>query len=319
MSFLSSIGASDISGTDVSGVDASGVDASGVDASGSSLFSFGSADSSGSDVSGCDPSDNQCMAKKTGKGLLIMGLSALAVGVGIIFIFVSSQSLVFLTQKEQLKKIPISLKKPPYVPGIIDEGKKLTKMQKLLYSYGAPYSWKDKPTVLPFIPCNFMWARNFFNIKSWIAMTVMHSWSSGRSALKGVLSGIGGLPNFIKMPFALLITALIAIPTPLVSAIFMLVSSFKTSVLWSILGILFGILPILMFIVGFLQTNVLLGYLLFSPLTTKEGKEFMFAQVHKYKWYLRLLYMLILIGLAPVLLSPLYAIGMIIGIILVGI
>ena len=37
MSFLSSIGASDVSGTDVSGVDASGVDASGVS---SNLFSF---------------------------------------------------------------------------------------------------------------------------------------------------------------------------------------------------------------------------------------------------------------------------------------
>ena len=45
MSFLSSIGASDVSGTDVSGVDASGVDASGVS---SNLFSF----SSSTDASG---------------------------------------------------------------------------------------------------------------------------------------------------------------------------------------------------------------------------------------------------------------------------
>ena len=312
MSFLSSIGASDVSGTDVSGVDASGVDASGVS---SNLFSF----SSSTDASGTDQSGAQQQAIETGKGLMKMLVAALVAGIGIIIFFVSSQSLVYLTKPEQIKKIPVSLKKPPYAPGVVEGGQKLTKMQKLLYSYGAPYSWKDDSTVLPFIPCNFMWARTFLNIKPWMALTIMHSWSHGRSALKGVLSGIGGLPNFIKMPFALLIILLVTAPTPLVSWVFTLMSSFKTSVLWSILGILCGVLPLLMLIVGFLQTNVLFGYLLFSPLMTKPGKAFIFEQVQKYKWYLRLLYMITLIILAPICLSPLYAVGMILGVILVGI
>jgi len=312
MSFISSIGASDVSGTDVSGANTPTPDASGINTNFSGF-------SSSTDASGTDASGAKQQAIKTGKGLIKMLVAALVTGIGIIIFFVSSQSLVYLTKSEQIKKIPISLKKPPYAPGIIEGGKKLTKMQKLLYGYGAPYSWKNDPTVFSFIPCNFMWARTFLNIKPWMALTIMHSWSHGRSALKGVLSGVGGLPNFIKMPLALLIILLISAPAPLVSWVFTLMSSFKTSVLWSILGILFGVLPLLMLIVSFLQTNVLLGYLLFSPLMTKPGKAFIFEQVQKYKWYLRLLYMITLIILSPICLSPLYAVGMILGVILVGI
>jgi hypothetical protein len=104
----------------------------------------------------------------------------------------------------------------------------------------------------------------------------------------------------------------------LVTLIFTFVGSFQSSVLWGILGIIFAIFPILLFFLALLQHLALVYYLFISPLTTAAGRQHLGCAIHKHKTLLSLVYVGILILLAPVFLGGWWALGMIAGVLFLG-
>ena len=142
-------------------------------------------DGSGVDASGIDASGATRWAKWIGMSL--------AGGLIVVFIFISAQNLVFLS--ENLSLIPTNPHKPPYSPGM-PPGIAPTFVNKILYGYGPPYSFKDNPTVFPFIPCNYPIFRNFFGIKHWVGTTMIKTWINSRKFLKVVLGILGRLPKW---------------------------------------------------------------------------------------------------------------------------
>ena len=271
---------------------------------------FGGLDASGTDASGIN-------LKGMAYGLAQMVGIALVAGIAVALVFVSSQNLVYLTSKEHLASIPINPKAPPYAPGM-PPGKAHTFMNRILYEYGPPYSFKDHPAVLPFIPCNYKSLRNLFGIKRWIGETSINAWIHSRKLLKVVLEGLAGLPKWIKMPFAAIFMILMILPIPLIGFVFTFSASFHANIGWSILGILTAILPAMASIISSAQGLILSWYLFISPIMTPEGRAFIFKQVQEHKKPLRLIYTALIILLSPLFLPPMYTLGMIIGVILFG-
>ena len=274
----------------------------------------GKLDGSGSmfDISGMDISGGwKQEAKQIGGGLAQMVMYGLVAGLIVIVLFVSAQNFVWLTEKQNITNIPTNIKAPPYSKGAVTG-------HKFLYGYGAPYSFKDHPIVLPFIPCNFPKLQTVFHIKPWIGDTLIHTWSDSRHLLKVVLGGLSGLNKWIKMFGGLFIMLGMLLFTPIVSGIFTLVGSFRANVGWSILGTIFGVLPLLALFVMIAQVGVMMWYLFISTLTKRSGREFIIQQVYAHKKHLRLFYMLVVICMSPMYLPPLITVGMIVGIILFG-
>jgi hypothetical protein len=269
---------------------------------------FGGLDASGMDISGIG---------QIAYGIAQMVGVALVAGIAVALIFVSSQNLVYLTSKEHMASIPINPKAPPYVPGM-PPGKANTFMNRILYEYGPPYSFKDNPVALPFIPCDYPRLRTLFGIKRWIGETSIKAWINSRKLLKVVLGGLAGLPKWIKMPFAIIFMILMVLPVHLVGLIFTFSASFQTNIGWSILGILTAILPGMATLISGAQGLILPWYLFISPLMTPEGRAFIFQQVHKHKKQLRLIYTALIVLLSPLYLGPMYTLGMIIGVIFFG-
>ena len=106
--------------------------------------------------------------------------------------------------------------------------------------------------------------------------------------------------------------------TPIVSAIFTTVSSFRANVGWTILGAIFGVLPLLVLFVTIAQFALMVWYLFISTLTKRAGREFIKQQIYTHKKHLRLFYMLVVIAMSPMFLPPLITVGMIVGILLFG-
>ena len=274
----------------------------------------GKIDGSGSlfDISGMDISGGlKQEAKQIATGFAQMIMYGLVAGLIVIVLFVSAQNLVWLTEKQNINNIPTNIKAPPYAKGAVTG-------HKFLYGYGPPYSFKDNPIALPFIPCNFPKLQTIFHIKPWIAETLIHSWVDSRKLLKVVMNALTGLNKWIKMLGGFFIMLGMLIFTPLVSAIFTFVGAFRTNVGWSILGTIFGVLPILIVFVTMAQMGTLTWYLFISTLTTRAGRQFIIEQVYEHKKHLRLLYMLVVICMSPMYLPPLITVGMIAGIILFG-
>ena len=280
---------------------------------------FGSFDGSGGlfDISGRDASGiGQFL------GVLPMfGVAALA-GLVVVLLFVSSQNLIYLTSKTALNALPVNVKAPPYSRnqngGLLPPGIPETFMNKIFHGYGPPYSFVHNATVFPFIPCNYSTLRDFFGLKSWIGDTLIHTWINSRKFLKVILGGLSELPKWIKIPFAFIFMLLLILPTPLISIVFTLMASFHTNVGWSILGILFGILPVIIALVSISQLIVLSYYLFISPLMSKAGRQFTLEQVKAHHKSLSIVYILVLIGISPMFINPLWTIGMILGVIIFG-
>ena len=267
----------------------------------------GKFDLSGVDISGGWKQE----AKELGKALAQMALVGLAAGLIVVVLFVSAQDLVWLTQKEHISNIPTNIKAPPYAKGPVTG-------HKFLYGYGAPYSFKDNAILFPFIPCDFPKLQTFFHIKPWIGETLAHTWADSRNLLKVVLNGLSGLNIWIKMLGGIFIMLGMLLLTPVVSTIFTFMSAFRTNVGWSILGIIFGILPLISLFVTISQFLVMIWYLFFSTLTTRAGRNFIGESVYEHRKHLRLLYILVVIFMSPMYLPPLISVGMVLGIILFG-
>jgi len=295
---------------DPSGVkmpDASGVDPSGADPSGIIGFYKKIWYSLGLNKIG-DPFDT---ASGKMAGVFIMFIIAFSAGVVVLLFFLCSQNLVYLTKAKHMVNLPTNIKKAPYAK--VEGGP-----TGMLHGYGAPYSFKHNPTVIPWIPCNYSRLRNLFGVKKWVGGTCLYSWLYGRKLLKATLEGLSGLPDFLKMIFAFPIMSGMLGIGGLVSLIFTLVGSFQSSVLWSILGIIFAVFPILLFFLALFQHLALVYYLFISPLTTAAGRQHLADSIHKHKTLLSLVYVGILILLSPFFLGGWWALGMIIGVLFLG-
>jgi len=242
--------------------------------------------------------------------------NSLAGGLAVAFIFICAQNLVFLTTPQHLSMIPTNPKAPPYSPGM-PPGIAPTFANKILYGYGPPYSFKDNPTVFPFIPCNYPIFRNFFGIKHWLATTFIKTWVNSRKLLKVVLGSLAGLPKWLIMGGGFLFILLIICSTPLVALVFTITSSFAASTAWSVLGML-GLLLLIIFIM-IAQLCVATFYLLFSPFMSKEGRLFINNKIQTHKHKLRMVFILLVVALSPMYIPPMYTLGMVIGIILLGV
>jgi len=119
-------------------------------------------------------------------GFVQMIMYGLVAGIVVMVLFVSAQNLVWLTQKQNIANLPVNIKAPPYVKGM-PPGKRDTFANRILYGYGAPYSFKDNPIALPFIPCNFPKLQTIFHIKPWMADTLTHTWVDSRKLLKVIM------------------------------------------------------------------------------------------------------------------------------------
>jgi hypothetical protein len=291
------------------------------DSSGNSFHHFGSkVDGSGGlfNISGMDASGGfKQEAKQIAIGFVQMIMYGLVAGIVVMVLFVSAQNLVWLTQKQNIANLPVNIKAPPYVKGM-PPGKRDTFANRILYGYGAPYSFKDNPIALPFIPCNFPKLQTIFHIKPWMADTLTHTWVDSRKLLKVIMDGLSGLNKKIKMFCGLFIMSALLLLTPLISLIFTYVGSFRANVGWSILGTIFGVIPLLVVCVSMAQVTAMMWYLFLSPIVSRPGRAFIIDQVYKHKKHLRLLYMLIIICMSPMYLPPLITVGMIVGIILFG-
>jgi hypothetical protein len=277
------------------------------------------------DASGADPSGAQGFYKKiwlgfnkiTGtaggkaSGILLMFIIAFQAGVLVLILFLCSQNLIYLTKAKHMVNIPTNIKKAPYAK--VEGGP-----TGMFYRYGAPYSFKHNPTVIPWVPCNYPRLRTLFGIKKWIGGTCIHSWLYGRKLLKAVLEGLSGLPNSVKIFLALPIMSGMAGLSGLVSLVFTIVSSFQSSVIWSILGIILTLFPILLFLLAFFQHMALMYYLFISPLTTAAGRQHLAESIHKHKTLLTLVYVGILILLSPIFLGKWWTLGMVAGILFFG-
>jgi hypothetical protein len=244
-------------------------------------------------------------------GVFVMFIIAFTASIVPLLFFLCSQNLTYLTKAKHLAFLPTNIKKAPYSK--VEGGP-----TGMLHGYGAPYSFKDNPTVIPFVPCNYPHLRNLFGVKKWFGETCLYSWLYGRKLLKAVLEGLSGLPEILKMIFAFPIMGGIAGVSGLVTLIFTFVGSFQSSVLWGILGIIFAIFPILLFFLALLQHLALVYYLFISPLTTAAGRQHLGCAIHKHKTLLSLVYVGILILLAPVFLGGWWALGMIAGVLFLG-
>jgi len=271
----------------------------------------------GFDASGMDASGIKASAKGMAYGVAQMVGIALVAGIAVALAFVSSQNLVYLTSKEHLASIPINPNAPPYAPGM-PAGKADTFMNRILYAYGPPYSFKNHPTVLPFIPCNYKSLRTLFGLKHWIGETSIKAWIHSRTLLKAALESLAGLPKWIKMPFAMAFITLLILPVPLIGLIFTFGASFQTNVGWSILGILTALLPAMAGLISGAQGMMLSWYLFLSPLMDPDGRAFIFNQVQEHQKQLRLIYTLLIICLSPLYIPPMYTLGLVIGVILFG-
>jgi len=277
------------------------------------------------DASGTDPSGvpgfykkiwlgfNKITGTAGGKasGILLMFIIAFQAGVFVLLLFLCSQNLIYLTKAKHMVNLPTNIKKAPYAK--VEGGP-----TGMFYRYGAPYSFKHNPTVIPWVPCNYPRLRTLFGIKKWIGGTCLHSWLYGRKLLKAVLEGLSGLPNSLKIFLALPIMSGMAGLSGLVSLVFTIVSSFQSSVIWSILGIIFTIFPILLFLLAFFQHIALIYYLFISPLTTAAGRQHLAESIHKHKTLLTLVYVGILILLSPIFLGKWWTLGMVAGILFLG-
>ena len=299
---------SDASGVKVN--DASGIDISGVSPTGLLGFYKRLWDKFGFKS---NPLDS--LRWKVG-GVLFMFIMAFMAGLGVLFFFICSQNLMYLTESRNIAPIPTTLSSPPYNPGVASGGGGT--MKSMFTEYGAPYSWKDNPTIFPFIPCNFSGLRTLFGIKEWFGKTSMYSWYYGRKLLKVVLKGIGAFPDILKMLFAFPIISFMLAPVHVVTTVFTIVGSFESSILWSILGIIFWFLGGLIVILGALQGLALAWHLLFSPFASREGRAYITEGVHKHKGMLSIVYVLVLILMSPVFLSPWWTLGMILGVLFLG-
>ena len=265
----------------------------------------GELDGAGVDISGGWKQE----AKQIGIALAHMILVGLAAGLIVVILFVSAQDLVWLTRN--FKDIPTNKKAPPYAEGPV-EG------HKFLHGYGAPYSFKDNPILFPFIPCNFPKLQTFFHIKPWIGKTLIDTWADSRHLLKVVMNGLSGLNIWVKMLGGFFIMLMMLLLTPIVSTIFTFVSAFRTNVGWSIFATIFWILPLISLFVTISQFLVMIWYLFFSSLMTRDGRNFISKSVYEHEKHLRLLYILVVICMSPIYLPPLITIGMIVGVILFG-
>ena len=267
----------------------------------------GKFDSSGVDISGGWEQEGKQIGKAVGQ----MVLFGLAAGLIVVVLFVSAQNLIWLTKKEHINNIPTNINVPPYAKGEVTG-------HKFLYGYGTPYSLKDHPVIFPFIPNNFSKLQTFFHIKPWISDTLIHAWLDSRHLLKVVMNGLSGWNIRIKMFGGFFIMLGMLLITPLVSTIFTFVSAFRANVGWSILGTIFGILPLISLFVTISQFLVMIWYLFFSTVIEHTGRNFITEQVYNHQKHLRLLYILVVICMSPIYLPPLISIGMIVGIILFG-
>ena len=292
---------------DASGVDASGVDASGVDPSGIIGFYKKIWHSLGLNKIG-DPFDTA--GAKIG-GVFIMFIIAFTSSIVPLLFFLCSQNLTYLTSAKHLASLPTNIKKTPYAK--VEGGP-----TGIMYGYGAPYSFRDDPTVIPWVPCNYPRLRNLFGIKKWFGETCLYSWLYGRKLLKVVLEGLSGLPEILKMIFAFPIMGAMVGLGGLVTIIFTFVGSFQSSVLWGILGIIFAVFPILLFFLGLFQHLALVYYLFISPITTAAGRQHLADSIHKHKTLLSLVYISILLCLSPLFLGGWWTLGMVAGILLFG-
>ena len=242
--------------------------------------------------------------------------TSLAGGLAVVLVFICAQNLVFLTSREHLSMIPTNPKAPPYSPGM-PPGISPTFANKILYGYGPPYSFKDNPTVFPFIPCNYPIFRNFFGIKHWLGTTFVKTWINSRKLLKVTLGSLGGLPKWLIMGGAFLFILLMICGTPLVALVFTITSSFQTNIGWSVLGMLL-LLTLCIFIM-IAQIFVAIWYLFISPFMSKEGRQFIDTQVRTHKRKLRMVFTLLIVALSPMYIPPMYTLGMVIGLILLGV
>ena len=282
----------DASGADVSGANASGADASGADASGVGFSGFG--DYSGG-TSGTDASGSQLQI--LGKGLFNMIWTSLVMAVVILFFYVLGLNLSYLSKKINIQKIPTNKRAPPYNKLKIIPENPASRIDKILYGYGAPYNFNQDPAVFSFVPCDYSSLRSLFGIKKWFVKTLINSWVGSRGVLKAVLGGLGGLPEPVKVVFGFLIMSFMVFTSPLVSLVFTLMGSFKNnSVGWSILGILTTILPIMIMIVSVLQHFVLIWYLFLSPLFSEAGRDNIKEKIKENIFYLSLPYLLFIIS-----------------------
>ena len=320
-----SIFGGDSSGNDASGgIFGSGGDLFGKDGSGNHLKNLFGKDGSGNPLSGLMGGSLFDASGMDASGAFLQNIAqwvgtSLVAGLAVVLIFIGSQNLVYLTDPKQLSALPTNRKQPPYARdkdgGRLPPNTESTFLNNILYGYGSPYTFKDNPTVLPFIPCNFGFLRNMFGIKSWIGNTMINTWVNSRKFLKVVLGVLGGLPAMIQMPFAFVFMLLILLFTPLASMVFTFMASFHTNVGWSILGILF--LLLMMVLIAVAQVLIMVWYLFISPLLSPSGRQFLHSQVIKYKRFLRLVPLLLFTGLSPLYLPYMYTIGLVIGFILI--
>ena len=148
------------SGGDASGANASGADASGADASGVGFSGFG--DYSGG-TSGTDASGSQLQI--LGKGLFNMIWTSLVMAVVILFFYVLGLNLSYLSK--HANDIPTKISAPPYNKLKIIPENPASRIDKILYGYGAPYNFNQDPAVFSFVPCDYPSLRNLFGVKKW--------------------------------------------------------------------------------------------------------------------------------------------------------
>jgi len=324
--FGSSLFGNDSSGNDPSGNDNSGNGFFGNMGNISHRFGWGS-DSSGNDVSGNDGSGNTGMdlsenmldasgntfqmlygqrkndpsgtdlITKTLKSIGRMFFVAFIGAIIVLILFVTSQSLAFLSLPEQLEQIPININEPPYS----SDGSK----GGFLHGYGFPYTLRT--------------GESFLGFGDWVGDTTANSWIKSRTALKYVLRMLQGISPWLLMIFGWLFIFVLLLFAGIVSFVFSLMASFQASVMWTILGIfLFGIMWGVVGINSMLQHFALLWFLVVVPFLSVDGRHFIRDQIHEHQWGLRFTYSLVLILLSAYSLGGLDAIGMIIGVVLFG-
>ena len=87
--------------------------------------------------------------------------------------------------------------------------------------------FKDRPAILPFIPCNFEWLQTLFHVKPWVAGTLLDTWKHSRGFLSTMMNFIGKSSHKLIIPLGFMLMCIMLAFVPLVSIVFTIYSSFK--------------------------------------------------------------------------------------------
>lgn len=265
-------------------------------------------DPSGVDASGVDASGGPGYFARIGKTVGI----GLAAGLGVALYYASSLNLIYLSD-------PAARAVAEAAGGGATGGGKTTGSvtAKVQWVEGKIEHFKDRPAILPFIPCNFEWLQTLFHVKPWVAGTLLDTWKHSRGFLSTMMNFIGKSSHKLIIPLGFMLMCIMLAFVPLVSIVFTIYSSFKNNVGWSILGTILGILPLMTTFIVLGQLGALMYYFA-SPMLSQKGRTWIGIKVEDHKKMLRLIYLLIVIGLSFLEVPPLVGLGMFLGLIVFG-